>query len=448
MSSGSKLSSLFLLVLLSSWACAPDLDSLVAGNSGGSPGAAGSNGGSGGPPAGPGSCENNVRNSDETDIDCGGTSKCGACEVDLKCNANKDCVSEFCKTGYCADPTCRDGFKNGDETAIDCGGSCAPEFGCDLNVVCDVNEDCSSEFCHEGICADHCGSGKREADETDKDCGGSCDPCDDGSRCSEGSDCASLVCNNNECQPATCSDQLQNQDESDKDCGGVCVGEEKPCDINRHCGVASDCDSFVCTKGKCAPDITVLASDVIDSFEDDDVLLPTTGGRAGNWYWYGDGSGIANVSPDKVNRGSSSVFGLNTAGSDFTVWGSGIGVDLKNTSGMQSGKEPYDASAYSGVTFWARGATPLAVTVVFPDVDTDGAGGKCTVCDHHYFKSVQVSTDWQRFTIDFAEDLKTPEPGTEPAPEEFKPSGIIALQFRVGPGESYEFWIDDLAFVR
>lgn len=466
MSSGFKLCSLCLLILSFSWACAPDLDSLVAGNGVGGTSAAGSsnsNGGGsgngsggddddgGGPPASPGSCENNVKNSDETDVDCGGTSKCGACNNGLRCNANKDCSSEFCKNGRCAEPTCADGFKNQDETATDCGGSCAPAAACETGIACEVNEDCKSEFCKDGLCADHCASGKTEADETDKDCGGAeCGACGDDQRCRQGSDCESLICFNNRCQAATCSDKVQNQDESDKDCGGACSNEDKACPISARCNEGADCESYVCNKGKCVADITVAADDMIDDFEDGDLVLKPIEGRAGNWYWYGDGSGIATQSVVSVSRGADSHKAMLTTGKDFSIWGSGVGVDLNNTGSGQNDKDVYDAAerGYTGLTFWARAESTLMISLVLPDGDTDAAGKICTTCDHHYFKAFQIGTSWTRYTVSFADDFKEPEPGTLPKPGPFDPSRLVSVQFRIGPGANYSLWIDDVAFVK
>jgi hypothetical protein len=447
MSSGFKLSSLCLLALLFSWACAPDLDSLVAGNSGGSS-SAGGDGAGAGPPAGPGSCENEVRNADETDVDCGGSSDCKRCAANLKCNTNNDCASEFCKAGKCAEPTCADGYKNQDETATDCGGSCAPGAACDDGVACEVAEDCKSEVCKEQICVGHCSSGKRESDETSVDCGGSeCDACGEGERCEEASDCQSLVCNNNECQAASCTDRIQNQDESDKDCGGACSDEDKACPNAAKCNHGADCDSYVCTKGKCAEDLTIPAADMIDDFEDGDLLLRPLGGRVGNWYAYGDGSGIATEEIASIKR-AASLSALHATGMDFTSWGSGVGVDLNNMGSGQVDKETYDASEYSGVTFWARAQDPVMVTLVLPDGDTDAAGKICTTCDHHYFKSFQFTTEWQRYTVSFADDFPEPEPGGVPKPGPLDPSRLVSVQFRVGAGATYQFYIDDLAFVR
>jgi hypothetical protein len=494
--------------LLCSWACEPDLDSLEARYQGGASGSSvtgtggssnagmggdmvetggsaavggdgtGGTGGTGGingtggtgnaeggmagegmagtgdagAPPGPVACDNLERDVNESDVDCGGTSTCPRCDTNLRCGANLDCLSGFCKATRCAEPTCGDGYKNQDETATDCGGSCAPALGCDLDEACEVNEDCASEFCKDEVCVDHCGSGKREADETDLDCGGvDCGPCGDERNCEKAADCVSKICFNNECQPATCSDNVQNQDESDKDCGGVCI-PDKPCDISDSCNGPTDCDSYVCTEDACAPDLDIDADDFIDDFEDGNFLVDA-GDLVGNWYPYGDGTGTVTADIGAPARGIHSDYGLHTTGTGFTYWGSGIGVDLNNSGGQQSTKRAYDASAYTGVTFWAHASSTLSVTVVFPNGDTDAAGGTgvCDtdpdgICDHHWFSSISVGTTWKRFTVPFAS--LSLEAGGYPVPTAFDPGTLVSVQFRMQSGLTYELWIDDVAFVR
>jgi hypothetical protein len=86
------------------------------------------------------------------------------------------------------------------------------------------------------------------------------------------------------------------------------------------------------------------------------------------------------------------------------------------------------------------------VTVALPDTDTDAAGKVCIACDHHYYRAIQLTTQWQRFTILFSKLVL--EPGTAPAPTAFKPSGIVSLQFMFAPSGEYDLYFDDLAFVR
>lgn len=448
-------------------ACAPDLDSLSATYSatsnGGTSGTidnpeGGNDTGNGGSgpitPVNP--CANKVKDSKESDVDCGGTSTCDRCTRNAKCTSNNDCESEFCKSGRCTDPTCTDKVKNQGETGTDCGGPCLP---CDIGVACAGDADCTGEYCLDKVCADHCTSGKTESDETDTDCGGSCTiACGDNKACKEATDCKSLICSNNKCQVPTCSDQVKNQDESDKDCGGVCAAT-KPCAVSFHCNTEADCESWVCSKttGKCVADsVTVAAADIIDDFEDGDLNLAALGTppRVGNWYTYGDGTGIVTEDIATVKRGTGTKV-LRGTGKDFTKWGSGVGTDLNN----KGTKGTWDASAYAAITFWARVAAPaagLAVTVALPDIDTDKLTQNHTCddavqgCDHHYFKTVSVTSGWQRFVIAF-NDVALEPGGAQidkmPVPA-FKPGALSSVQFRINSGVTYDLYIDDVAFVK
>jgi len=393
-----------------------------------------------------GTCRNNQKDPDESDVDCGGTSHCARCPTASSCTKNADCETAFCADRRCVEPTCSDGIENQDETDVDCGGSCRP---CD-GGGCSSNDDCSSQYCKDQSCADHCQSGKREADETDTDCGGfECEPCADKERCREASDCQSLVCSKGLCSPATCNDQIKNQDESDLDCGGVC-SERSPCPVAARCNTPADCESWICSAAhKCSADIVIPPLDVIDDFEDGDFQLPanpTRGGRAGSWYLFSDGTGIGTYDVFAIKRGSKSVEGLRVQGSGFSGWGSGIGVDLNRSGASDSSKLAYDAAAYSGITFWARAASSSAVKVALPDVDTDSAGMTCSSCGRHYSKFVQIGTDWQRFTVAFS-DLAV-EPGGVPTPTGFKPSGVVSVQFWFASGQNYDLYIDDVALVK
>jgi hypothetical protein len=391
-------------------------------------------------------CENQAKDANEADVDCGGDSKCARCASNSRCTTNQDCETHFCFAKRCEEPSCTDKVKNQDETGVDCGGSCKP---CSIGTPCSSNEDCSDRYCEQGACADHCHSGKRESDETDTDCGGErCGACPDSKRCLVASDCQSLVCSNRSCRPETCDDQIKNQDETDQDCGGVCSASKR-CPLDAHCSTAADCESWICsTSGKCLADIVIPTAAVIDDFEDGDLVLPTSpalAGRVGSWYGFDDGTGSSSKEVFAIMRGANSVNGLHLMGQGFTTWGAGVGVDLNNSGTTQTTKAPWDASAYAGVTFWARAQATVTVTVTLPNADTDAAGNSCSTCGHHYSKAVQVSSTWQRFTIDFSE--LTLEPGGVPTPTAFKPSGLLSVHFRFSAAASYDVYLDDVAFV-
>jgi hypothetical protein len=72
-------------------------------------------------------CDDGQKNGDETDVDCGGktcVALMGLCIPGQHCKAASDCDAHVCKAGACAAPSCTDNVKNGNETAVDCGGAC------------------------------------------------------------------------------------------------------------------------------------------------------------------------------------------------------------------------------------------------------------------------------------------------------------------------------------
>lgn len=66
------------------------------------------------------SCDNGLKDGDETDIDCGGD-RCPSCNDGKQCSVASDCKSQNCEGGVCAAqrPTCTDTVQNGDETDVD-----------------------------------------------------------------------------------------------------------------------------------------------------------------------------------------------------------------------------------------------------------------------------------------------------------------------------------------
>lgn len=139
-------------------------------------------------------CTDSQKNEDETDIDCGGTA-CQPCSNEKSCSVNTDCLSGFCdeRDRACVTASCEDRIKNQDETDTDCGGNCQP---CDIGQSCIFNADCASMFCQGSLCQEaSCEDGVMNGDESDIDCGGSCsNACADGMRCNVHTDCSSGTC--------------------------------------------------------------------------------------------------------------------------------------------------------------------------------------------------------------------------------------------------------------
>ncbi len=93
-----------------------------------------------------------------------------------------------------------------------------------------------------------CSNRLKDGDESDTDCGGSCKKgCGKDKLCRKDADCESRLCSDGKCGKASCSDGMKNQDETDIDCGGSC----KKCAEGDSCKKESDCSSGICTEGVC-----------------------------------------------------------------------------------------------------------------------------------------------------------------------------------------------------
>ena len=189
------------------------------------------------------SCVNQIRDPDETDVDCGNSLKSGCLPCQRSgsgCLVPSDADSSI---GMVCDVNlqsvvpshCLDGKLTGDETSVDCGGSSCSRR-CPPGASCLVDSDCMSNDCFEGLCVPlTCHNGKRDFNETDVDCGGGfCRPCSLSGQCRLDSDCLSGMCSefSSKCQPPECATH----------CGGPC----DPCPDSTPCSSDGDCLSGFC----------------------------------------------------------------------------------------------------------------------------------------------------------------------------------------------------------
>ena len=129
------------------------------------------------------SCADGLKDGDETGIDCGGS--CSACQPGERCLKDSDCLSEYCRENKCRNeaseasayngPDCSNGVRDTKETDVDCGGECQK---CADEKKCAKDADCLSEYCAQGACkAQSCTDGIKNQNETGTDCGGPCKAC-------------------------------------------------------------------------------------------------------------------------------------------------------------------------------------------------------------------------------------------------------------------------------
>lgn len=184
-------------------------------------------------------------------------------------------------------------------------------------------------------------------------------------------------------------------------------------------------------------------------------------GLQGGWFVYDDeSSGTIEPPEDDVRpipggiRGSDGV--LRIQGEGFTNWGSGFGTVFASDD---EGLCVFDASAYAGITFWAKGSIEddgstdepwdpglLRVMLVEKDVvplprgNCDEAEGDCW--SSHRVR-IALGECWKRYSFGFSEFQ--PDPWGFPGGD-LDLNELYELAFEVGRGNKYDIWLDDLRF--
>ncbi len=271
-------------------------------------------------------CSDNLKNSSETDIDCGGSCP-NRCANTKHCSSGSDCSSAVCQSTdmglICAAATCMDLTKNLNETDVDCGGSCAK---CAATKHCLVAADCSSAVCVAidmgSVCAAAtCADLVKNGDESDVDCGGGCNKCVLGKGCGAGTDCASTFCYQQVCVDS-CHDGQKDFNESDIDCGGAsCV----KCGERKLCTAGTDCQSGNCVLGLC-----------------------TDPGLIG-WWRFDEGAGM--TASDSSGLGSSGTI----SGSSFSSGFSGSALSMSGAGAVVvSNTAPFNSLAAVTVETWVN----------------------------------------------------------------------------------------------
>jgi hypothetical protein len=182
---------------------------------------------------------------------------------------------------------------------------------------------------------------------------------------------------------------------------------------------------------------------LIDDFEDGDSSVLPNDGRSGSWHAGSDQSGFLSTSDPPVPElggvdGSGSS--LHLSGGGFTGWGANLTLELRN------GAFPYDASAYRGITFWARGSG-TRLKVIFMQQNL-APGHPCSTCDTAtgecgllYSTEVAINDAWNPYTVDWTSLLP---PTVIDTP--FAPDQLMTIQFEVPAAAALDLWLDDVSF--
>ena len=193
--------------------------------------------------------------------------------------------------------------------------------------------------------------------------------------------------------------------------------------------------------------------DMVDNFEDNDGKIIQAQGRQGPWHSFNNQNGGNQVPAfngtfmPASGGANSSAYAVHTTGSGYSF--AGVGFDLNNTGAPESAQsQAYNASAYTGISFWAKGSGNLRVELAQKGFVPTANGGSCSGTCWNVYGSREIqgklTSSWQQFTIMFSSASMQREDGSKsPA---FDPAQLMSISFK-HEGSTFDFWVDDVHFV-
>lgn len=433
-------------------------------------GACGACGGAGMPCCGAGVCT-----APATTCNAGTCAKCG--DLGLPCCAGSGSGNCHAPNTICASNVC--------QACGTPGIACCPGNHCTAPGCCYANV-CAAETAACGMSAGTCQAGRCSG------CGAANQPCCSGSSCYDG-----LLCRSGNC--TFCGGAGQpccGGTDSATSCqaGMVCVGSASE-GVCARCGAPGDvccgsgaCADGCCTNGRCVAAASCPANP--DAGSPPDVPLGGAGGAGGAGGTTtqtggagGGGTGGSSIDPSayddvdliadcsgprnllygawfSVAGPSSSIVPADSSGS-FPMSADGYVGKAAHVTGtvaagdyaqlgmnMLLGSDLYDASAYDGISFWAKSPAPLIVEVKIAQKNNDPSYGVCETgitCYKYPHTPIAVGTTWTRYVVPFASMVSDPLPDGGLVP--VTPEAVKHFQFSMPVGV-FDFWIDEVYFVR
>ena len=212
-------------------------------------------------------------------------------------------------------------------------------------------------------------------------------------------------------------------------------------------GMAAAAGATASTLPRCPKGARVAVDGDMDDFEDGNTQLTKLGGRDGTWWSKKDTFGsTVSLLPDDGGAGGSEIAmhttGVTTSGAGNENWGAGIGVNFVSQGLL------YDASRFAGIAFKAKAGPKSTRQIRFKigDANTHKDAGLCTSCWNHFGADLTLTGDWREYQVLFADVQQEPGWGV-PRPSAVSPGKLVSLDWTIGPGQTYDLWIDDLVLL-
>jgi endoglucanase len=189
----------------------------------------------------------------------------------------------------------------------------------------------------------------------------------------------------------------------------------------------------------------------IDDAEDNNNQLLLDRGRNGYWYTFVDKLG-SSITPPIQSAFIISPVGAGGSGHAARMMGKIASAGQPLFAGMGFSfldpKAPYDASRYTGISFYAKvgAGSTASVRLKVPDVDTDPEGKTCTECFNDFGADLVLTDQWKKYAVSFAAMTEMQGWGA-PRPASINKAKLFGIQWQIAePGVSYDVWVDDVQF--
>jgi endoglucanase len=226
---------------------------------------------------------------------------------------------------------------------------------------------------------------------------------------------------------------------------GGCIGVSQ----TRHASPGASVAAASAASGakRCPRGIRVAADGDMDDFEDGNNQLTQLAGRDGYWWTKKDNFGsTVTMTPEDGGAGGSEVAmhvtGVTTGGKGDDNWGAGVGVNFVSQGLL------YDASKYVGIGFKAKAGPKATRQVRFKigDVNTHPDAKVCTNCWNHFGADLTLTGDWRQYDVLFA-NVQQEAGWGDPRPNSLTPSKLVAIDWTIASGQTYDLWIDNLVLL-
>lgn len=176
-------------------------------------------------------------------------------------------------------------------------------------------------------------------------------------------------------------------------------------------------------------------------------------GRGGYWYTFVDKNG-SSITPTSGDQGG--TFTMTPGGANGTKFAAHMTGQVGTADTVYAGmglnflepKGPYDATAYKGISFWAKkgpGSTSK-VRLKVPDTNTDPDGKVCKECYNDFGVDLNLTDQWTQYVVPYIGMTQMKDWGNPRMPG-IDSSRVYGMQFQVNEkGAPFDVWVDEIQF--